>query len=110
MTRRLAAQVGVENGAQAAPKSGTALGLPGAITPTGYLLPSDLAFEEWAKVGETLQTIAGSALFWLGDWWRHGEAHFGEEAAQAVRDDLGYSARSVQVAVWSAIDSLRLDV
>ncbi len=100
MTRRLAAQAGVGNGAQVAPQSGTVLGIPGIALPHGLQLPSGLTFEAWESVGRTLQTMVGAALWWIGDWYLYGEDRFGESAAQAIGDDTGYSARTVQQAAW----------
>jgi hypothetical protein len=59
-----------------------------------------LIFEDWQSVGQTLQMIAGASLWWIGDWYLFGEDHFGELAAQAIGDDTGYSARTVQQAAW----------
>jgi hypothetical protein len=78
----------------------TALGLPGTVTPRGLQLPGELTFEDWQSVGQTLQVIAGASLWWIGDWYLFGEDRFGESAAQAIGDDTGYSARTVQQAAW----------
>ena len=41
-------------------------------------------------------------MWWVGDWYLFGERIYGERAAQAVGDETGYSARTVQQAAWVA--------
>ena len=35
-------------------------------------------------IGQTLGEIASAHQWWMGDWWRYGEAEYGERAAQAL--------------------------
>jgi hypothetical protein len=100
MTRRFAVQVGVENGTRSASKPGTVLGIPGTWTSLGVELSPDTTFAEWEEIGQLLQTRAKAILWLIGDWYLFGEDHFGEDAAQAIGDDTGYSARTVQQAAW----------
>jgi site-specific DNA-methyltransferase (adenine-specific) len=61
-------------------------GLPGTLTETAYVLPENLNIGEWMAIGETLQRMERSVMWWLGDWWRYGERRYGEMASQASRD------------------------
>lgn len=63
-----------------------ARGLPGVLTETSYQLPENLNLGEWLAIGETLQRMERSVMWWLGDWWRYGERKYGEMASQASRD------------------------
>ena len=76
-----------------------ALGLPGNLSATGLELPENLTFEEWSQIGETLQNIERSVMWWIGDWWAFGEHKYGELSAQASGDD-GYSAQTLMDAAW----------
>lgn len=80
----------------------TQLSIPGVVTETGLELPPDLTYDEWESVGRTLQRIERSVMWWVGDWYRFGEHHYGENAAQAVGDETGYAAATVQNAAWVA--------
>lgn len=53
-------------------------------TETSLTLPPDLPFEAWQEFGDVLGRIATSHQWWMGDWWRYGEAKYGERAAQAL--------------------------
>lgn len=61
-------------------------GLPGTLTETSYQLPENLNLGEWLAIGETLQRMERSVMWWLGDWWRFGQRKYGEMASQASRD------------------------
>ncbi len=61
-------------------------GLPGVLTETSYQLPDNLNLGEWLAIGETLQRMERSVMWWLGDWWRFGQRKYGEMASQASRD------------------------
>lgn len=61
-------------------------GLPGVLTETSYTLPEGLNIGEWLQIGETLQRMERSVMWWLGDWWNYGERRYGEMASQASRD------------------------
>jgi hypothetical protein len=105
MTRRLAAQVGVGNGVRPASKLAretTEAPFPGTQTRTALILPDGLGFECWESVGQTLLTLGRSVAWWVGDWYLFGEQRYGERAAQAVGDETGYAAHTVQNAAWVA--------
>lgn len=83
-------------------RNGASPGFPGTTTSTALLLPDALEFERWQGVGNTLLSIGRAAMWWVGDWYLFGERRYGEQAAQAVGDETGYSARTVQQAAWVA--------
>lgn len=90
-----------------------ARGLPGVLTETSYQLPENLNLGEWLAIGETLQRMERSVMWWLGDWWRYGERKYGEMASQASRDAVkditGYTYNTVRRAadVAGAFESAR---
>lgn len=61
------------------------LDLPGCkFTPTQLILPLDLSYDHWERIGRQLQ-IAGLAIqWWIGDWLVFGEHKWREKYAQAV--------------------------
>jgi site-specific DNA-methyltransferase (adenine-specific) len=70
------------------PEDSEQIGLPGVLTETSYTLPEGLNLGQWLAVGETLQRMERSVMWWLGDWWRYGTRHYGEMASQASRDAI----------------------
>lgn len=81
--------------------TGTALTLPGRITPTGLDLPPDLPFDEWREIGQTLQAVERSIQWLLGDWLRYGERQYGEMYSQAL-DATDYTYQTLADAAWVA--------
>ncbi len=75
--------------------------LPGKPTPTGLVLPDDLTFQDWEQVGEVLQRMSGSIMWWVGDWLNYGHRKYGETYAQAVTA-TGYAVETVRQAAWVA--------
>jgi hypothetical protein len=69
-------------------------------TDTGLALPPGLALETWAEIGATLVRTEKAIHWWLGDWWRYGEHHYGEAATVAA--PTGYSAETCRKAAWVA--------
>lgn len=59
---------------------------------TGLILPERLPFDRWLVLGETLQRMEKSVMWWLGDWWQFGERKYGEMASQAARDEVKQSS------------------
>ena len=74
--------------------------LPGDLSVTGMVLSEDVSFEEWSELGQQLQNMERSIMWWIGDWLAFGERKFGEEAAQAVQQKTGYSQEAIRTAVW----------
>lgn len=56
----------------------------GEVTKVSWKAPANMTFEEWERVGNTLQTIQGSINWWIGDWLNEGEQRWGEMYAQAI--------------------------
>jgi hypothetical protein len=69
-------------------------------TDTALELPPGLDMATWAEVGETLIRVERAILWWLGDWWRYGEHHYGEGAYHAA--PTGYALSTVRKAAWVA--------
>jgi len=65
----------------------------------GLTLPPGLAFEDWELLGSTLLAMFKGVQWWIGDWLRFGEHHYGEKYAQAID---GYSADALRNLVWVA--------
>lgn len=61
-------------------------GLPGVLTETSYTLPDGLILGQWLAIGETLQRMERSVMWWLGDWWNYGKRRYGDMAEQASKD------------------------
>lgn len=95
------------------PEDSEQIGLPGTLTETSYTLPEGLNLGQWLAIGETLQRMERSVMWWLGDWWRYGTRHYGEYASQASRDAVkdvtGYTYNTVRRAadVANAFESAR---
>jgi hypothetical protein len=67
-------------------------------TPTSYTITGELTFDEWERVGVTLHKIASGVMWWLGDWWVHGERLFGDDAFQGAPS--GYASETARKAAW----------
>ena len=63
-------------------------------------LPDDLTYEGWAEIGDVLGNAESGLMWYMGDWWRFGESHYGERAAQAI--DSRYSFQTWMDAGWVA--------
>lgn len=70
-------------------------------SPTGLALPDGMPFEDWQRLGDTLQAMERSVMWWIGDWLRFGERRYGETYTQAV-DATGYKTETVRLAKWVA--------
>lgn len=68
--------------------------LPGA-TPSSLSLPDTLTWDQWERFGKALRPIHEAFQWWVGDWLKFGEDHFGERYAQAM-DATGHSYESIQ--------------
>lgn len=53
-------------------------------TATGLVIRSGISFEQWERLGKTLESIKGSVGWWIGDWLNYGEREYGEMYAQAI--------------------------
>jgi hypothetical protein len=79
----------------------------GVVTRTSWTAPADMTFDEWQRVGCTLQTVQGSINWWIGDWLNEGEKRYGETYAQAI-EVTGWDISRLQIAkhVSSNVESL----
>src|SRR5690606_2847823 len=70
----------------------------GELSPVALVLPDDLSFDEWQGYGRRLRLMEQSVMWWLGDWWLHGERRYGEAASQAA--PTGYDSETLRKAAW----------
>jgi len=75
------------------------LTLPGRVLQTGLELPENLSFDDWQGIGQSLQGVERSLMWWIGDWLRYGERRYGEKYTQAV-ECTEKSYDSVRAAKW----------
>jgi len=53
-------------------------------------IPENTSFEDWSRLGSTLQQMEKSVMWWIGDWLRFGERKYGDTYTQAI-EATGYS-------------------
>jgi hypothetical protein len=61
---------------------------------TGLTVTRDLSFDEWTRIGTSLQAVESGMQWALGDWLNYGEAKYGEKYAQAV-EATGYTYQTL---------------
>jgi N6-adenosine-specific RNA methylase IME4 len=69
------------------------------IKKTGLIFSSNIPFNEWEMIGESLRQIEGSAMWWIGDWCNFGEKKYGEKYSQAL-EGSDYAYQTLQNAAW----------
>lgn len=79
----------------------TTIHITGNMTSVGLQLPSNIDFDEWAKVGKTLGAMRTASPWAIGDWLVFGEHTYGEKFSQAA-DVTGMKPDSLQVYQWVA--------
>ena len=52
-------------------------------------------------IGQNLQSVSRSVMWWIGDWLRFGDGKWGETSAQAV-EDTGRGEDTLRAAKWVA--------
>lgn len=52
------------------------------------------SFDNWQECGEFIKKAEGAVQFWLGDWIKYGEGHYGEMYTQAL-EDTGYEYKTL---------------
>ena len=67
----------------------------------GLHIPEGTPFEEWERLGGTLQQMERAVMWWIGDWLRFGEWKYGETYAQAA-ENTGYAVETMRAAKWVA--------
>jgi hypothetical protein len=65
------------------------LNLSPHATAIGLNLPETCSFEEWREIGQKLGRAKRTLQWWIGDWWVHGEHHYGDRIQQV--EDFGLS-------------------
>ena len=71
----------------------------GEVTPVSWQPPTELTFEEWTAIGNTLQQVGASLNWWIGDWLNYGECKWGEMYAQAI-EVTGWDYQRLANAKW----------
>src|SRR3978361_158671 len=71
-------------------------GLPGRISPQGWLLPQKTDFNGWARIGQTLGKVERSVYWLIGDWWAAGTAG-NRKRVDLVLDDPTWDGPSYKV-------------
>lgn len=74
--------------------AGNSLAIPGVLSATGLVLPEDLPYTEWERIGGTLKRMEKSVQWWIGDWLRFGERKYGQMYSQAL-DGTNFSYGSL---------------
>jgi hypothetical protein len=64
---------------------------------TDLVIRPHLEYWEWARLGRSLKDMNGSIQWWMGTWMLYGEAHYGEQAADAVEP---YAAQTIHNCTW----------
>ncbi|KKK95887.1 hypothetical protein LCGC14_2668300 [marine sediment metagenome] len=76
------------------------------LVSTGLEIRPGLGFDEWENIGLTLEFLAKSIQFALGDWLNYGEVAYGEKYAQAqsiteknyqTLNNYAYVSRQVEI-------------
>lgn len=62
-------------------------------------IPEGTSFDDWTRLGKTLQQMEKSVMWWIGDWLRFGERSYGETYTQAI-EATGLSYQAVANAKW----------
>ena len=76
------------------------------ITTTSLILDDSLSFDEWSKIGHSLQKANRAIHWWIGDWLRFGERKYGEMYAQAL-EETPFEYLTLRNDVWVA-DAIEL--
>ena len=86
---------------------------PQAVVPyskassTGLLLPKTLDEKRWKEIGQFLIHVEGSVQWWIGDWWRFGEQHYGDRKAWAEEAGFSFQTCANAGAVSGAVETSR---
>lgn len=72
-----------------------------SITPTAYVVDTDVPFAEWVQHGRRLGVIGRSAGWWIGDWLSYGNTRYGDRYARASRI-TGYDTQTLMNMVYVA--------
>lgn len=64
-------------------------------------IPEYTSFDDWTRLGQTLQQMEKSVMWWIGDWLRFGERKYGETYTQAI-EATGLGVDALKNAKWVA--------
>ena len=77
--------------------------LPGEFTPTAWIAPDDLTFEQAGVVGQGLALAKGAIHWWIGDWYLAIERKFGKRDKYAqLLDETQFVYGTLRNDVWVA--------
>jgi N6-adenosine-specific RNA methylase IME4 len=82
-------------------EKGVTLGLPGDWTPTAWIAPEGLQFEDWKAIGPILRDMEGAVHWWIGDYFNYGSRQWGK-MYDAVAEATGFAAETIRVDRWVA--------
>jgi len=69
------------------------------INKVGLTFSSDINFDEWEMIGQTLNQIEGSTQWWIGDWLNTGEQKWGEKYKEA-EERTGFDYETLKGSKW----------
>jgi N6-adenosine-specific RNA methylase IME4 len=69
------------------------------LTRTGLTITGDMPYERWEFLGQKLEALHASVLWWWGDWLNYGEKSYGQMYSQAL-DASSYSYQTLRDAAW----------
>lgn len=75
--------------------------------PTSLIIDENATFEQWAELGQWLQSVERSVMWWIGDWWAFGEHKYG--ARKAIVESPDWNGPSFQTCADAATVSRRFE-
>lgn len=74
----------------------------------GLTFTRQVSEAEWTQAGETLATINGATMFWIGDWATYAQTTWGDRYSELI-EETGYDYGTLRDSVWvcSAIEMSR---
>ncbi len=58
--------------------------MPWKHSPCWLELPESIPFDDWKQIGSFLKSVERGVMWWIGDWLRFGERHYGEMYKEAI--------------------------
>lgn len=68
---------------------------------TGLVMAEDLSLQDWMQLGQMLVTMHRTVQWWIGDWLRFGELHYGEEEFVQIAEAIAYDEKTL--ANWMSV-------
>jgi len=66
---------------------------------TGLEINKNPSFDVWVTIGESLRSLGGGVLWWIGDWLNYGEKNYGSKYTQ-VMASTDYDYQTLRDAKW----------